>query len=321
MIRPFDLRDVTLVAQLEKQGTSLNAELTLTQKPRPLQAALASFLSLRNLGTRTYICRGSYKHDGKHEGLAQLQPVDGTTRGHVILVAPTLAQSNGADAIWLDLLEYVGVEAASMGLLHLIAEAPEDGDEVEVLRKAGFAIYVRQDILQLDAARIPSTTAGALRESEDVDTWAIQQLYFNTAPRLAHLAEGVPLAVDQPNPHWSYVYKEQDNLVAYLEIQSGSLGAWFNILVHPDAESRAAQIVSEGLARLGSSWNKPIFCGVRRYQEWLRRPLESLGFEPFGSSVSMVKHLAAHVIEPHLAKAQSAVLKRAKTSTPSLTRN
>lgn len=307
-MRPFDLRDVTLVAQLENQGTPLNAELALTRKPRPLQAALTSFFSLSLHGARTYVCRESIDaHDERHEGLVQIRPRQGTTRGYVTFIAPALGHSDHAEDVWVRLIEYVSVEAAGMGLHHLIAEAPEDGAEVEPLRRAGFAVYLRQDIYRLNAgAYRPSTVDGVLRDWEDADTWAIQQLYFNTAPRLAHLAEGVPLA--GRSGARGYVYEEKGELAAYVEMRRGPRGAWFNLIVHPDAESRSAQIMSAALSRLGAGWDKPIFCGVRRYQEWLHRPLESLGFEAFGASVLMVKHLVAHVVEPELAQAHAAPL-------------
>ena len=308
MIRPFDLRDVTLVAQLENQGTSLNAELALTEKPRPLQTALASFLSLRSPGARTYVCRGGPPDRAeKLIGLAQLRQQPGATRGYVTFVAPALAAGDDVDEVWLRLLEYAGVEAPRLGLHHLIVEAPEDGAEVDVLRRAGFVIYLRQDILRLDAeqTRQLGPVNAALRECEEVDTWPIQQLYFNTAPRLAHLAEGTPRS-SQSGARGSVCY-EKGELAAYVEARRGSHGAWFNLLIHPDAESRAAHIMRQALAELGAAWDKPIFCGVRRYQEWLRRPLESLGFKPFGSSVLMVKHLVAYVAkpEPVLAHAQA----------------
>ena len=38
-----------------------------------------------------------------------------------------------------------------------------------------------------------------------------------------------------------------------------------------------------------------MYCCVRRYQEWLWRPLESLGFELFGSMAVMVKRLVVPV--------------------------
>jgi len=310
MIRPFDLRDVTLVAQLEHQGTPLNAELALTRKPRLLQTALSSFFSLSNHGIRTYICRGASSNQAeKIEGLLQIRLRADSARGYVTFAAPALASSDLVDEVWTELLEYAGLEAGSRGLHHLIAEAPEDGREVEVLRQAGFAVYLRQDIFRMDADRRPTQVEGALRPCQEVDTWAVQQLYLNTAPRLAHLAEGMPRT--RPAGTRGYVYEVKGELAAYVEVRRGSHGAWFNLLVHPDAESRASLIMGEALAELGPLWDKPIFCGVRRYQEWLRRPLESLGFESFGSSVLMVKHLVAHIIEPELSLAHAAPLEPA----------
>ncbi|HEY4689812.1 MAG TPA: hypothetical protein VIK33_10900 [Anaerolineae bacterium] len=302
MIRPFDLRDVTLVAQLENQGTALNAELALTRKPRPLQSALASLFILNTRSTRCYVCRGQSEGVAeKLDGLVQMRPRPGSPRGYITFVAPELSVGDSVAALWERMLEYVGVEAARMGLHHLIAEAPEDGREIEPLRHVGFAVYLRRDILHLDPWCRPPSAEGLLRVRQDVDTWAIQQLYFNTAPRLAHFAEGVPL--DSRSDTCGYVYEEKGQLAAYVEVRRGPHGAWINLLIHPDAEARAARIMSAALAELGSGWDKPIYCGVRRYQEWLRRPLETMGFEPFASSVLMVKHLVAHVVAPEVALA------------------
>lgn len=297
MIRPFDLRDVPLVAQLENLGTSLDAELALTQKTRALPSALTAFLSLNSHGPRTYVCRSH--HGERLIGLAQMHPRRGTTRGYIALIAPALISGDGVEAIWLDLLEYVGADAARLGLHHLIAEASEEGEEVEVLRQAGYAVYLRRDILRLDAAHGLAPVHGALRECQDADIWAVQQLYFNTAPRLAHVAEGMPRA--GPSGARGYVYYQtKGELAAYVEVRRGSQGAWINLMIHPDAESRATEIIRQVLGELGSSWDRPIFCGVRRYQEWLRRPLETLGFQAFGATVLMVKHLVAHVAAPEV---------------------
>ena len=319
VIRPFDLRDVPLVAQLENQGTPLNAELALTQKPHPLQSALASFFSLGNRGRYTFVRRASLADPPERRaGLVQMRVRGDSTRGYITFIAPALSAGDGVEDIWADLVEHVGIEAGRGGVHHLIAEAPEDGDEVDVLRRAGFVIYLRQDIYHVEAAKAhrASLPEGALRACEDADTWAIQQLYFNTAPRLAQLAEGAP----QPGhtrARRGYVDNEDTgSLGAYVELRRGSHGAWFNLIVHPDAESRAARIVSQALAQLGPDWDKPIYCGVRRYQEWLHRPLESLGFAAYESSVLMVKHLVAHAPQPEVALARAAVLEHAKITTP-----
>jgi len=320
MIRPFDLRDVPLVAQLENQGTPLNAELALTQKPHPLQAALASFFSLGNRGRHTFVRRGSLTDSfARHAGLVQMRVRGDATRGYITFIAPSLSAGDGVEDIWLDLVEHVGIEAGRGGVHHLIAEAPEDGAEVDVLRRAGFVIYLRQDIYHVEAAQAhrAALPEGALRACEDADTWAIQQLYYNTAPRLAQLAEGAPQPGHTHARRGYVYYEDKGSLGAYVELRRGSHGAWFNLIIHPDAESRAAHIMSQALAQLGPEWSKPIYCGVRRYQEWLRRPLESLGFAARESSVRMVKHLVAHVPGPEMALAHTAVLEHAKITTPS----
>lgn len=315
MIRPFDLRDVSLVAHLESQGTALNAELALTQKPRPLPSALAVYLMLTPHGPRTYVCRGaSPDRAEKLAGLAQLLPRRGTARGHITFMSPALAAGDGVDELWLNLLNYLCADAARQGLHHLIVEAPEDGEEVEVLRRAGFAIYVRQDIYRLDPARRPRAVAKTLRECQSIDTWAAHQLYYNTAPRLAHLAEGMPGS--SPAGARGYVYYEKGELAAYVEVRRGSHGAWFSLIVHPDSEARAADIIAETLSGLGPIWDRPIFCGVRRYQEWLRRPLESLEFVGFGASALMVKHLAAPAVAPEPSPAHAQAIDARVEVTP-----
>jgi hypothetical protein len=267
--------------------------------------------------TRTYVRRGALPAGSdQRRGVAQLQVRRDATRGYITFVAPLLSTSDVASDTWVELLEYVGATAGRAGVHHLVAEAPEDGDEVEVLRRAGFVVYLRQDILRLDPARRLAPVTGALRPCEDIDAWPVQQLYFNTAPRLAHLAEGPPQAGRVDGVH-GYVYEDEDSLAAYVELRRGPRGAWFSLLVHPNAESLAPQITGQALGQLGPAWDKPIYCGVRRYQEWLRRPLESLGFEPSGSSVLTVKHLVAHVAQPESVLAHAHALEHAKITTPS----
>ena len=178
----------------------------------------------------------------------------------------------------------------------LIAEAPEDSQAVEVLQRAGFAVYLRQDILRLVRTRLTIQAEPIMRPAEPRDLWGIQQLYMNTVPRLAQLAEGLP-RVQRSGAVRGYVLEDQLEIVAYLQVRRGPMGAWFNILMHPKAESKAARVIEYGLSLFGSNWNAPIYCSVRRYQEWLHRPLETLGFGAYGSTAVMVKHLVKLISE------------------------
>ena len=73
-------------------------------------------------------------------------------------------------------------------------------------------------------------------------------------------------------------------------------------------------MILQGLSALGSRRSLPVYCSVRRYQEWLWEPLESLGFELSSSTAVMVKRLAVSAAEPERAPAH--VLVQSKVTTP-----
>jgi len=136
--------------------------------------------------------------------------------------------------------------------------------------------FCRQDILRLKSQVAVQTPRDlALRSCVDADLWGIQQLYLNTVPRLAQKAEMLPHIHRSSTAH-GYVMEEDGEVMAYLEIRRGSTGALFNSIVHPQAEHHARDIVAQGLTLLGQRWSLPVYCCVRRYQEWLWNPLESL---------------------------------------------
>jgi len=297
MIRPFDLRDIPLIARLENSGTSLCNELALTHGLHPLRAALAGYLSLHTRGAHTCIACG----ETEAEGFAQMRLQK--ERGVMIHIAPSLSHASAA-ATWGNLLDSMAKKAGNLGLHQFIAEVPAEGVELDVLRQAGLVLYLRQDILCLASPELRPDLPGdlpSLRRAASVDTWAVQQLYYNTAPRLAQMAEVVP-QVKESGPVQGYVLEEEREIMAYLEIRRGSLGAWFNIMIHPQAETCAQHVLANGLLLLGEDWNRPIYCCVRRYQEWLWEPLIALGFEPFTSSAVLVKRLVVPATEPSPAR-------------------
>lgn len=300
MIRTFDLRDLALVSQIENQGTPLYAELALTRHPRPLQSALAGFFSLSGHGLRTYVLRED-NDESKLCGLIQLRDRRDRKYSVITFVAPAVQVNHRTHEIWEHLLDHAAVQTGKLGVHHIIAEVPDESAAIEVLHRAGYAIYVRQDIYYLDRPRDTVLAEPLLRACQSSDEWGVHQLYHNTVPRLAQLADGAP-RMYRSGAVRGYVLEDRQEITAYLQVRRGPDGAWFNLLVHPKAEARAAAIVEYGLSLFGSNWNAPIYCGVRRYQEWLSRPLESLGFEAHSSTVIMVKHLVSVIQEPETAK-------------------
>jgi hypothetical protein len=85
MIRPFDLLDVPLLAQLESQGTPLYSEYALTRQTRPIQAALAGFFSLNSRGAHTVVA------PNPPAGFAQMRTRATGPRAIVSFIAPGLA--------------------------------------------------------------------------------------------------------------------------------------------------------------------------------------------------------------------------------------
>lgn len=300
MIRPFDLRDLPLVAQIEHQGTPLFAELALTRRPRPLQTALAGFFSLNTQGVRSYVLREGNNAE-KLSGLIQVRDRGDRKYAVITYMAPALQANHHTSEIWGHLLDHAAVQSGKLGVQHIIAEAPEDSAALEALQRGGYAIYLRQEILRLVRTRLAISTDPIMRPCESRDQWGVQQLYANTVPRLAQLAEGLP-RMYRTGAVRCFVLEDQQEIVAYLQVRRGPDGAWFNVFIHPRAEVRAAQIIEYGLSLFGPNWNAPIYCCVRRYQEWLHRPLEALGFEAFGASAVLVKHLVNLIGEPETVK-------------------
>jgi hypothetical protein len=300
MIRTFNLRDLALVSQIENQGTPLYAELALTRQPRPLQGALAGFFSLSGHGLRTYVLRED-SDECKWCGVVQLRDRRDRKSSVITFIAPGVQVNHHTREIWVQLLDHAAAQTGKLGLQHIVAEVPEESEAIEVLHQAGYAIYVRQTIYCFQQPREIGQVEPLLRPCQPDDEWGVHQLYHNTVPRLTQLADGPP-RMYRSGAVRGYVLEDQQEITAYLQIRRGPDGAWFNLLVHPRAEAQAAAVVEYGLNLFGANWTQPIYCGVRRYQEWLGHGLTTLGFEQHSSTVMMVKHLVTLISEPELGK-------------------
>jgi len=109
VIRPFDLLDVPLLAQLESQGTSLFSEYALTRKRARFRQRWLAFLALQS---RAY----TVVSPNPPVGFAQMRTRATGPRAIVTFVAPGLDAGNGITEVWAQLLEALGVAAGEMGL-------------------------------------------------------------------------------------------------------------------------------------------------------------------------------------------------------------
>jgi hypothetical protein len=296
MVRPFTLRDLALVRRLIEQGISLHAESAWANELHPLRGALASLVAGGK--TPTFI----YKSE-KHEktGFIQLLLEENENHAHILYVSPA-AEDHSIDdnssasivngEIWLALLDEAVAEVGRLGIHSLVAEVDERGHELPIMRKAGFAVYTRQDIWFLDDQldHLDLST----------DDWDIQLLYANTVPQLVQLVEPVPPLMTGDG----WVLRDtHDELAAFVHVREGSEATWFRFFIHPSAEADASDIIYAALVIKGERRKKPVYCCVRRYEGLVPAALERSGFKIWASQAVLVKHTVHHTrrTEPHLA--------------------
>lgn len=322
MARPFGLRDLALVRRLGEQGTSLHAETALTRRWQPLWGALHSLIAGQD--EMTIVWRAD-KGDGA--GFIQLHMREENAHAQLIFLGATPAEdekqapgANGSrvtpetgntaaldETVWLALVDSAVVAAGQMGVHGLIAEADEVGPELVLLRRAGFAVYTRQDIWVLDEMPAGLETPDLLRPySPDYD-WEMALLYSHIVPPLIQLVEPSP-----PDKGVIWVLPEADNeLGAFVHVLEGPAATWLQLFIHPNAQAQSREIVASVLKVIRPQADKPVYCCVRRYQSWLEHSLAEIGFSVWGSQAVMVKHtvLPVQQIKPE----QAAVLNSSYT--------
>lgn len=286
MIRPFHLRDLPLIYRLSDNGVSLHSEFALTHHPKLMRKALISMIGMGQYPT--YV----WKDENSRQawGFVQLHLED-SSHAHIVHAAlnesvpdESISEEEQQSRIWLPFLEQLTAETGRCGVHSLVAEVSETGPELLLLRQAGFAVYTRQDIWVLEERQTFATSLN-LRPATSEDEWDIQLLYVNTVPRMVQLVEPMPPVTDV-----RYVLREESMLAAFVHLYEGPAGSWLRIYIHPDAETRAADIIAAAIQQHPPHPKNPIYCCVRRYQSWLQNGLAQVGFDHFISQAVMVKH-------------------------------
>jgi hypothetical protein len=297
MMRPFNLRDLALVRRLGERGVSLHTEPALTDNVHPLRGAL---LSIVGGDFPTYIWKGKrgaagfiqllLEKDSQHAHILCL----GSTKDKVVSSTDDGAErGNINEKVWIPLLEQAVVDIGRRGIHSLVAEIDEAGEELPVLRRAGFAVYTRQDVWALNSNQRESRTS-ILCPRRSTDDWEIQLLYANTVPRLVQLVEAMPPL----NGGAGWVLREEGELTAFVHLHTGSMATWMRLFIHPNAEARADEIIAAALQVIPKNESGLVYGCVRRYQSWMQGPMERAGFTLWGSQAVMVKHTVHHLQKP-----------------------
>ena len=279
-IRTFDWRHVALLARVRDRGLCLDSQLAFTRGAHALQNALLDPF-IPGKSAITLVSR-----NGDIEAVGQCIYRSDAPNARLSFIGPEEALDHDAG---LKLVESLAAAVGEHGAPSLIAEVDERSEAFEHLRSAGFAIYVRQRIWQLDEIEqeFESAEGDIWRLESSEDRSAAQSLYHNIVPGLVQQVEPPPT-----RPGHNLVYWREGELLGYLDIERGSLGTWIQPYFHPAVEGFQGLL---GAYLKEVRRDRPVYVCVRSYQSWMSRPLERLWFEPAVDQAVMVKRLAIGV--------------------------
>jgi hypothetical protein len=295
MVRPFDLRDLALIRRLGERGIPLHTVSALAENFHPLRGAIMNMLVGGEFPTFVW-----KKDSGEKVGFIQLRLGHGQ-QAYLLYISPRCDSipepgsvesgsilTNQDCAIWLDLLDGAVAQMGQRGIHHVIAEVDELSPELLILRRAGFAVYTRQDIWAIKPTSFRSQYMPELElvRRHMSDDWDIQLLYANTVPRLVQLVEPMPPINEGEN----WVIRDRGNMAAAVHFHKGAVATWLRFFIHPDAEAEAEAIVTAALQVAFTAEPEVVYCCVRRYESWLPSALDQCGFSIFGSQAVMVRH-------------------------------
>lgn len=280
-IRPFDWRDLPTLHRCRNESIFLHSSLVLTRGPMLLSRAILS-----SLAPGTGIHTAVSFNDGALGDLliGQFIHPTGSQCAQLTFMTPEKALVSGQT---LPLLEHFSGHARERGAFRLLADVDERSPAFEVLRQAGFAIYARQRIWRLAADSSGESQPTRWQHAGERDLTAVRSLYNNLIPGLVQQVEPFPAE----RMH-GFVYRQDGEVLAYVELKYGPRGIWAQPFIHPDAEEAAHQLADLFL-NLPHRRSRPIYVCVRSYQAWLELTVENLAAEASPRQAMMVKHLAA----------------------------
>jgi hypothetical protein len=328
MIRPFDIRDVSVVQRLAPLARPLACELVAVDGVNPLREAMRSYVS----GGRDHavvLVERDTEHNIEAFGMMYILPPGDDAgggpafrRAALVLMAPH-AQSDELVEAWMYLAQEFASECAQRGVHHIVAEAPESGGESDALQGAGFAPLIQQDVLKLasrpDAEAAPDVVG--LREQVKEDEPLIRMLHLRAAPKMTYQAElSFDLLRETHRMDRGFVLMRANELVAHVSVRQGRRGFGMQTLFRPEAEADAKPMLQRALASLRAGARRPVYVTVRQYQSWLLPVLDELGFVHMTSTMLMVRHTAARVHQPVWSSStiEGAVVKKPRSASINL---
>ncbi len=278
--RLFDWRDLAVLQRYRDESVFLDSELLLTRGQLLVPGVLISYLA-PTMGIFTCVAGESHQ-DGTYL-MGQFIHLPGNAISHLTFLAPNRSLDS---RIVCELLEYMITVSGERGAMRLLADADEQSQVFETLRKCGFAIYNRQRIWRFMPQKSNSRLPGhAWRIATDQDVISVRNLYNNLVPGLVQQIEPFPL--QRPR---GMVYYQKGELLAYLDLKLGHRGIWVQPFIHPDAEDVPDHLL-DFIRQVSGRRNRPIYICVRSYQSWLEPAIEDMGAQAGQRQAVMVRQL------------------------------
>lgn len=280
-IRLFDWRDLLALYRYRDQGAFFDSSLVLTRGPFLVPAgAIFSFFAPAT-GIYTYLCS-----DNGNPGqplIGQLRHMSSSSYARLSYLAPEAELDSDALQV---LLEHMFVQVGNRGAFYFLAEVEEGSLVFESLRQASFAIYARQRIWELEGEPSGEAVPTPWRMSTSQDMLGIRTLYDDLVPGLVQQVEPPPV---EQSP--GIIYRQGDDVLAYIETKFGSRGIWMQPFIHPDVKEVSGRLV-DFLQSIQNRRDRPIYISIRSYQSWLENAVKDLAAKPSSYQAVMVKHLA-----------------------------
>jgi len=283
-VRLLDWRDLPSIHRYHRDCVYLDSALVLTRGPLLIEGALfSSFLSPSMVGVFTCVLDGEGTNGDPVIG--QFTHFSDSPISHLTFLTPESALSSPRISA---LLEYMIVLSGERGALRLLADVNESSQAFDSLRRCGFTTYTRQRVWQITENPGGRQPNSAWRAATSRDIISIRSLYNNLVPPLVQQTE--PFSTQIPK---GWVYYQEDDLLAYVEMQIGRRGIWAHPFVHPDTESMSVRF-HELVNKISGRRSRPLYMCIRSYQAWLEPFIEELGAEAATRQAVMMRQLAIH---------------------------
>lgn len=320
--RSFAWHDLITFYRYRRQLVCTDSAQALTRGSPVGPLALLSRLNPA-LGSYTAICTPK---DGGTPLIGQIQYTAGDRSAHLLFLMPddALGQPH-----LMHLLDNFATQAGNWGAFHLLAEVDESSCAMEGLRRSGFSVYAWQRIWKFtptegmtaqhsrgkNGKHKEKNGSPFWRPASSVDEVAIRNLYQSLVPPLVQSAE--PLSVRRM-PGW--VYRQDGEILAYVEGIYGPQGIYLQPLIHPAVEN-VSQVLCSLLCNQPSQLGRPIYLSIRSYQAWLETVVRDLECQVGPRQALMVKHLVLQQRVAVTAARHSVLEKYAAEPTVPMVRN